>query len=108
MIVRQTTVPGNRRLREWLCVDCGVDTGEVHEYYMVADDLWAAAGDVPGMLCIGCLETRLGRMLTRDDFTGAPVNADLWPQSSRLRARLTCAMATCHTAFTQLALWGER
>ena len=43
------------------------------EQYMLRDDVWAAAaGDLADthgvMLCIGCVERRLGRELTRDDF----------------------------------------
>lgn len=84
------------------CDDCGVDTTPEPpagwEYYMVHDPVWAAAGmpvpDDPegfvgeGILCIGCLEKRLGRKLTPDDFTGAPVN---WPSvmmSARLFSRV--------------------
>jgi hypothetical protein len=61
------------------------------EYYMVHDALWKLAGMEPdgGMLCIGCLETRLGRKLVRGDFTDYPINSgQLFPQSSRLRERL--------------------
>jgi hypothetical protein len=59
---------------------------------MVHDDLWEAATEdcYPDvMLCIGCLEARLGELLTKNDFTGAPVN-DLWGQvgSTRLKNRL--------------------
>jgi hypothetical protein len=41
------------------------------------------------MLCIGCLEQRLGRLLTKDDFTDAPVNS-IWMGvgSTRLKNRL--------------------
>ena len=36
---------------------------QMHEYYMVQNDIWRVyrAGD--GMLCIGCLEKRMGRKL---------------------------------------------
>jgi hypothetical protein len=58
--------------RRFLCVDCGRDTGPcgLREYYSVHDAVWAAAGMAPtgGMLCLGCLECRLGRQLTNDDF----------------------------------------
>jgi hypothetical protein len=63
-----------------LCADGGVDTlptGWRHraEYYTVHDEIWAAAGmPFEGFLCIGCLESRLGRTLTRADFDDAPVN----------------------------------
>jgi hypothetical protein len=44
----------------------------------------------PGdFLCIGCIETRLGRTLTPRAFTDAPINRpnDRW-NSPRLNARL--------------------
>ena len=88
-----------------ICVDCGVETlptdDRAAEFYMVHDDVWAAAGvPVPGgCLCVGCLETRLGRQLTRADFTDAPINdvatSDsryAWSyRTDRLRQRLESA-----------------
>lgn len=46
------------------------------QQYMVRDDVWAAAGmrKNGGWLCVPCLQTRLGRPLTGDDLTGAPIN----------------------------------
>ena len=42
---------------------------------MVHDALWLKANPTDsGMLCIGCLEVRLGRTLTSEDFTDAPIN----------------------------------
>lgn len=75
--------------QRFLCLDCGVDTGEIDEYYMVRDDVWLAAVESKssGMLCIGCLEKRLGRTLAHTDFTDAPVNF-MGPFSMRLRDRL--------------------
>lgn len=57
------------------CQDCSTDT-RGGDYYMVNDDLWAKAHpqDV-GMLCMSCLETRIGRPLVAGDFTQFPVNA---------------------------------
>jgi hypothetical protein len=72
-----------------LCKDCGMDTEPwpphrgTQEHYMVKDEVWQAAGMPPGksggddglatvgggILCIGCIEKRLGRLLTIDDFT---------------------------------------
>jgi len=71
------------------CVDCGRD---FEENYIVNDGVWAAAGLEPegGRLCIGCLERRLGRRLTRDDFEADnPANEVGHWQSLRLRDRLT-------------------
>lgn len=56
---------------------------------MVHDHLWRQAYKKRrGMLCIGCLETRLGRYLTPDDFTDAPVNQGFFIFSLRLLDRL--------------------
>jgi hypothetical protein len=58
------------------CADCGVDTFSTNEYYMVKDHVWAQAQGGTKLLCIGCLEKRIGRTLTRSDFgDGASVNA---------------------------------
>ncbi|MDN5003904.1 hypothetical protein ACFQZO_24000 [Bradyrhizobium sp. GCM10027634] len=81
----------------WACIDCGVNTApgllnrrqlqqalardwadqgveqyldEFSEVYIVKNRVWRAAGMSPfnGCLCIGCLERRLGRTLTPEDF----------------------------------------
>ena len=75
-----------------ICLDCNVDTEKINEFYMVHDYLWNQA--VPDqyerenrVLCIGCLEERLGRVLTAADFTNFPVNKkDI--QSYRLISRI--------------------
>ena len=77
---------------EWLiakgigtrCDDCGADLMpcdpdgwpvEGWERYMVNDDVWEAANGGFGWLCIGCLETRLGRQLQPEDFNRSlPLN----------------------------------
>jgi hypothetical protein len=70
-----------------------VDVAVTGEWYMVHDHVWAQAGtcDRGGYLCIGCLETRLGRHLAGDDFTDAPVNrSPRWSRRSpRFEDRLT-------------------
>jgi hypothetical protein len=53
---------------------------------MVTDQVWersGLAGD-DGMLCIGCLEQRLGRMLHAKDFKDVPINqlADMTDDAS--------------------------
>jgi hypothetical protein len=80
------------------CADCG---GGTHgEWYMVKESVWQLAwigrrksyhGKIPGqeILCIGCLENRIGRTLTRQDFTDAPINNPNSHISRRLRDRLT-------------------
>jgi hypothetical protein len=75
----------------FVCVDCGVDTLGTGEYYMVWDRVWnQAMADQSGMLCVGCLERRLGRKLVPDDFNESPLNwgGSPYPQSLRLQTRL--------------------
>lgn len=76
--------------RKWLCLDCKSDTGRMHEHYYVNLDLWLlCVGSKTGMLCIGCLEKRLGRRLRPGDFTDAHINNPrLYPMSDRLRDRI--------------------
>jgi hypothetical protein len=48
------------------------------EYYAVHDHIWRRAVERSqrhGMLCLSCLERRLGRGLQPEDFKAAPVNA---------------------------------
>jgi hypothetical protein len=83
------------------CVDCCVGTLTIGEYYMVKDDVWeqAWAGrrkswhalDGQEILCIGCLEKRIGRTLTKHDFGNAPINDPRFDpnKSARLLDRLT-------------------
>jgi hypothetical protein len=78
---------------------------------MVHDRVWQAArAPARGYLCIGCLETRLGRQLCRRDFTAAPVNSlhpwwrdyAWWYRTWRLADRLAAAPPPDGV---QLALW---
>lgn len=87
----------NRRIHEFfyvrhpqLCYDCGVDTVRIKEYYMIQFELWETAipADIQHReLCLGCLETRLGRQLVSTDFIEAPVNYTK-DKSERLLNRL--------------------
>jgi len=95
------------------CMDCDWDvTGPLelgadetertpHEYYMLLFPLWEEVAKEEkrgGMLCIGCVEKRLGRKLVKNDFDlgrnkdGGVNNLDdtfFGPRSSRLIDRLT-------------------
>jgi hypothetical protein len=75
------------------CVDCGDNTLKIREHFMVHDEVWAKAGMNPngGMLCIGCLERRIGRKLCRDDFIDAPINK--YARSKRWEDRLAAPKA---------------
>jgi hypothetical protein len=82
------------------CADCGIGTNTLGEWYMVKNEIWdqAWAGRRKSwhalsgqqILCVGCLEKRLGRTLMACDFTDVPVNNDphTWRKSKRLRDRL--------------------
>jgi hypothetical protein len=50
------------------CADCGND---YDEYYFVRDEIWKSCGAGRALLCIGCLEMRLGHELCRRDFKPA-------------------------------------
>ena len=75
---------------KWLCLDCKVHTGKAHEHYFVHTLLWmSAVRSEAGMLCVGCLEKRIGRRLVRADFPEVHINnPKLYPMSDRLRSRL--------------------
>lgn len=64
----------------WNCFSCGENAFDIGEDYYVHDHLWRAYG-VEGILCIGCLEFRMGRKLTPEDFyeshTPSPEEAEV-------------------------------
>lgn len=83
--------PGGTIPERLPCRDCGVDTGGagIGERYMVHFHLWDECGAGSGFLCIGCLEARLGRVLTGWDFLACPLNTSTsYFRSPRLQARL--------------------
>jgi hypothetical protein len=101
--------------KSWDCIDCGMNTApgmmgredmeiamnrhlvdrgvkvEINnrsEVYQVKSKLWKAAGSPEGCLCIGCLETRLGRTLNRTDFDpNHAFNQNQIPGTERLMSR---------------------
>lgn len=83
-------------MARFYCVDCNINTAYLGEYYAVYDDVWHLAGDVDGMLCIGCLEKRLSEALGQSFelsgkwFPMLPINfdSDIW-QSTRLLSRMS-------------------
>lgn len=81
---------------DYECLDCKVDTSEINEYYMVKGTLWLEAmrtrGDKKRMLCLGCLEERIGRTLTSHDFLDVPVNVrqDVSDRFKDRRGRVYC------------------
>lgn len=79
--------------KRFLCVDCQMDTGKNNEFYFIKTELWLSVmPTINGMLCIGCLEKRLGRQLKADDFTEASINSPRHgAKSLRLLNRLRAA-----------------
>jgi hypothetical protein len=88
------------------CADCGLGTVTAGEWYMVKDDVWEAAWtgrrepwhELPWqeILCIGCLEKRIGRTLVASDFSDDQINDRPRFKSARLHNRLSatvCAIA---------------
>lgn len=97
------------RIPEFPCRDCKANTVPIEgnrEYYEVRDEIWHEAGatgkgqsdnGVFGYyLCIGCLESRLGRKLRKDDFKLYPANDPSPWLSSRLNARLGSSIPRWH------------
>lgn len=81
----------------WGCLDCGVHTGNILEYYMLHNDLWLKIHpEDDGMLCIGCAEKRLGRQFNSGDFTHYPINSLTHSRSQRLTDRLKTFANTNH------------
>lgn len=69
----------SRTPKRFHCIDCNGHA----EMYMIHDELWNSAlpdwyemKRVTGHIycCFSCLEKRIGRELTKEDFTNAPIN----------------------------------
>jgi len=69
-----------------VCVDCGVECWP-WEMFMLTDAVWAETGAGEAVLCIGCVEDRLDRVLEPDDFPPVSLNDDRPVDSVRLRTR---------------------
>jgi len=77
--------------RKFLCLDCGIDTGKISEFYFINTQLWLSVmPSIHVMACVGCLEKRLGRKLQLCDFTDCYINDPKKnAMSIRLQERLT-------------------
>lgn len=111
---RKDKVVKDNIIESWLCVDCGVNTnpgcpdgpstridlalygkveasyGRRTEVYDVKNTVWKKAGmrSWNGCLCVGCLESRIGRRLRPQDFSRH--DAEVWERiasTRRLRER---------------------
>lgn len=73
-----------------MCDGCGRDTvSPPFEWYTVHDQIWAETGlgTHDAVLCVGCLEQRLGRQLQPEDFPDVPTNKPQVNDSERLLDR---------------------
>lgn len=70
------------------CLDCEMNL--FLEWFTVHDDVWSQTGLARhgGCLCIGCVERRIGRRLTADDFPATENNRPDEMLSDRLLNRL--------------------
>jgi hypothetical protein len=80
---------GMRKTNPFICQDCGLDTRN-YEYYSIKTEIWSTVTKQSGMLCISCLEKRLGRELQGEDFLECPLNvlSYSWGRSAKLIDRL--------------------
>lgn len=60
---------------DFRCHDCGVNTLESNEYYVLKDKIWKAT-NLPkrSMACISCVEKRINRLLDHNDFQDVPLH----------------------------------
>lgn len=59
----------------FICKDCGKDTGiDEKDYYMVTHQVWDEYGVGKDMLCMDCMESRIGHPLNKSDILDCPLN----------------------------------
>ena len=77
-----------KRYARFECEACGRFCRD--EYYMLRTELWQEACQSNDMLCIGCVEDRLGRKLVPADFNLEDTHnlIKLWPPARPLKERL--------------------
>lgn len=75
------------------CLDCNCCVIHIREWYMLVNQIWNEAvypDSCQSILCVSCLEIRLGRELTATDFSPQIINTDhnKYPKSERLLSRI--------------------
>jgi hypothetical protein len=60
----------------WNCFDCGKNTRNDKNYYMVTSYLWIKYGVGNRVLCPSCFSKRMGRKITKKDLTNCKVNEE--------------------------------
>lgn len=75
-LMREREQTGKREFfyaRDRYCDECDRLIDKAN-YYMVTNAIWRDHGVGNGMLCLPCLEQRMGRSLVIDDFSDCPLN----------------------------------
>ena len=58
------------------CADCGVSLKHIFEYdFKLKPEIWLRFAKSSEFLCIGCIEKRLNRRLTINDFSNNYINS---------------------------------
>ncbi len=69
----------------WYCAECDKNTHiDPKDYYMLTFELWDAIGVGDGMLCMDCVETKLGRKLQAKDILDCPLNHNMNPYTMEI------------------------
>ena len=76
------------RKAHWLCRDCGKDCMiDDKDYYMVSHEIWDKIGVGVGMLCMSCLEERLGHKLKKTEILLCPLTEIFNPYTKEILNR---------------------
>jgi len=73
------------QLKDWKCKQCDKDCFiDDKDYFMVTDELWAKYGVGLDMLCMDCMESRIGHKLTIDDIKFNELTEDMNPYTKAI------------------------
>lgn len=65
---------------DWTCQDCKKDTCiDDKDYYMVNHNMWKNYGVGDKMLCMDCIEKRIGHVVVKEDLLDCILNEHLNP-----------------------------
>ena len=69
----------------WICKDCKKDCFiDDKDYYMIQNELWNKHGVGEGMLCMDCIEERIGHPLTKEDILSCILTRSHNPYTSEI------------------------
>lgn len=61
---------------DWSCRQCGKNTKNDIDFYMVKNEIWKKYSNNKRILCWSCLEHNMGRKITKRDLTSCLLNKD--------------------------------